>query len=106
MKVELSSGMDHTEYFQAVDVNGVEWSCVCLRVVSRLQQLIQLCPHRCHGLRGLEQVAQRPEGESKRVVVDVQVDEVVAFDLELVLIVRLHELDGTAQVVWQIGSSH
>ena len=92
-----------TKQFEVLDVLGVEQGGLGVRVEARLQQVVELATQGDGGRRCLEQVVQRPERQPERVVVDVQVDEVVALDLELVLAVAAHELDGAAQLRRQVG---
>ena len=52
--------------------------------------------------RVLEHVVDGPEGETERVVVDVQVDEVVALDVRVGLSVQAHVVDGVLYVVARV----
>ena len=52
--------------------------------------------------RVLEHVVDGPEGETERVVVDVQVDEIVALDVRVGLSVQAHVVDGVLDVVARI----
>ena len=50
-------------------------------------------------LRVFEHVVDGPECETERVVVDVQIDEVMSLDVAVRLSAKTHEVDGVLNVV-------
>ena len=55
--------------------------------------------------RVLEHVVDDPEGDAERVVVHVQVDEIVALDVRVGLSVQAHVADGVLDVVARLVGS-
>ena len=53
--------------------------------------------------RVLEHVVDGPESETERVVIDVQVDEVVALDVGVGLSVETHVVDGVLDIIARVG---
>ena len=95
----------HTKYLHVLDVLHVQPGGVRLRVVLASQHFTNLVVQSLGRLLVFEQMAEGPEGQSEGVVVDMQVDQIVALDVGLSLLVMLHEFYGTSKVAGQVRSS-
>ena len=90
-----------TENFKVFDVASRERGAV-VRIDFGVNRLSQFGDQSLVRFRVLEHVVDGPEGETERVVVDVQVDEVVALDVRVGLSVQAHVGDGVLDIVARV----
>ena len=88
-----------TKNLESLQVVHGEGGGVGLLVKTLVHGLVDLLGDGLVAVLVHEDVVEYPEGQAKGVVVDVQVDKVVALDLILRLAARQHVLDGRLDVV-------
>ena len=88
-----------TKNLKAFECGHVEGSRPSLLVEVVLYSLVDLASERFVAFGACQDVVENPKGQAKGVVVDMQVDQIVAFDLVLCLPPVQHVLHGRLDVV-------